>query len=62
MRSGVASRVDLNDDVNQRLGAIGLHLDALGRNLPASSNAVRRRIRSIRRHVSELIDEVRDLA
>lgn len=53
---------DLHDDVNQRLGAIGLHLDTLSRNLPDSPSVIRRRIRSIRRHVSELSDEVRGLA
>ncbi len=53
---------DLHDDVNQRLGAIGLQLDSLSRNLPNSPTAVRRRIRSIRRHVSELSDDVRELA
>lgn len=53
---------DLHDDVNQRLGAVGLQLDSLCRNLPASAAAVRRRIRSIRRHVSELSDDVRQLA
>lgn len=53
---------DLHDDVNQRLGAIGLQLDALSRNLPDSPTVIRRRIRAIRRHVSELSDEVRGLA
>lgn len=53
---------DLHDDVNQRLGAIGLQLDTLSRNLPDSSSLIRRRIRTIRRHVSELSDEVRGLA
>jgi two-component system, NarL family, sensor kinase len=53
---------DLHDDVNQRLGAIGLQLDALSRNLPDSPSVIRRRIRAIRRHVSELSDEVRELA
>lgn len=53
---------DLHDDVNQRLGAIGLHLDSLCRDLPASPNAVRRLIRAIRRHVGELSDDVRQLA
>ncbi|MGE3978996.1 MAG: sensor histidine kinase [Nitrospira sp.] len=53
---------DLHDDVNQRLGAIGLQLDALSRNLPDSPIVIRRRIRAIRRHVSELSDEVRGLA
>ena len=53
---------DLHDDVNQRLGAVGLQLDALCRNLPASPASIRRRIRAIRRHVSELSDDVRQLA
>lgn len=53
---------DLHDDVNQRLGAIGLQLDTLSRNLPDSPSVIRRRIRTIRRHVSELSDEVRGLA
>lgn len=53
---------DLHDDVNQRLGAIGLHLDSLCRDLPESPAAMRRRIRTIRRHVSELSDDVRQLA
>ena len=53
---------DLHDDVNQRLGAVGLQLDSLCRNLPDSPTAIRRRIRSIRRHVSELSDDVRQLA
>ncbi|MDH4187108.1 MAG: sensor histidine kinase [Nitrospira sp.] len=53
---------DLHDDVNQRLGAIGLHLDSLCRDLPESPAAVRRRLRTIRRHVSELSDDVRQLA
>lgn len=53
---------DLHDDVNQRLGAIGLQLDSLCRNLPESPVAVRRQIRSIRRHISELSDDVRQLA
>lgn len=53
---------DLHDDVNQRLGAIGLQLDALSRNLPDSPSVIRRRIRTIRHHVSELSDEVRELA
>ncbi|MBX3318918.1 MAG: sensor histidine kinase [Nitrospira sp.] len=53
---------DLHDDVNQRLGAIGLQLDTLSRNLPDSPSVIRRRIRVIRRHVSELSDDVRGLA
>ncbi|GKS66061.1 hypothetical protein YTPLAS72_33650 [Nitrospira sp.] len=53
---------DLHDDVNQRLGAIGLQLDTLSRNLPDSPSIIRRRIRVIRRHVSELSDDVRGLA
>lgn len=53
---------DLHDDVNQRLGAIGLQLDSLCRDLPESPTAVRRRIRAIRRHISELSDDVRQLA
>jgi signal transduction histidine kinase len=53
---------DLHDDVNQRLGAIGLQLDSLSRSLPTSPTAVRRRIRVIRRHVSNLSDDVRELA
>lgn len=53
---------DLHDDVNQRLGAVGLQLDSLCRSLPDSPAAIRRRIRSIRRHVSELSDDVRQLA
>ncbi|TKS59508.1 MAG: sensor histidine kinase [Nitrospira sp.] len=53
---------DLHDDVNQRLGAIGLQLDSLSRNLPGSPTTVRQRIRAIRRHVSELSDDVRELA
>ena len=53
---------DLHDDVNQRLGAIGLQLDSLSRTLPTSPDTVRRRIRAIRRHVSKLSDDVRELA
>jgi signal transduction histidine kinase len=53
---------DLHDDVNQRLGAIGLHLDSLSRHLPDSPSVVRQRIRTIRRHVTELSDDVRELA
>ena len=53
---------DLHDDVNQRLGAIGLQLDSLSTHLPVSPLAVRKRIRAIRRHVSELSDDVRELA
>jgi len=53
---------DLHDDVNQRLGAIGLQLDSLCRHLPESPAAVRRQIRTIRRHVSALSDDVRQLA
>lgn len=53
---------DLHDDVNQRLGAIGLQLDSLCRQLPESPAAVRRQVRTIRRHVSELSDDVRQLA
>ncbi|WP_181416782.1 sensor histidine kinase [Nitrospira lenta] len=53
---------DLHDDVNQRLGAIGLQLDSLCRHLPASSTLIRRRIGAIRRHVSRLSDDVRQLA
>jgi signal transduction histidine kinase len=53
---------DLHDDVNQRLGAIGLQLDSLCRHLPESPAAIRRQIRAIRRHVGELSDDVRQLA
>ena len=53
---------DLHDDVNQRLGAIGLQLDSLCQQLPVSSTLVCRRIRAIRRHVSKLSDDVRQLA
>lgn len=53
---------DLHDDVNQRLGAIGLQLDSLSLHLPDSPAVVRQRIRSIRRHVTELSDDVRELA
>jgi two-component system, NarL family, sensor kinase len=53
---------DLHDDVNQRLGAIGLQLDSLSCNLPDSQAGVRRQIRTIRRHVSKLSDDVRQLA
>lgn len=53
---------DLHDDVNQRLGAIGLQLDSLCQRLPNSSTSVRRQIRAIRREVSELSDDVRQLA
>jgi signal transduction histidine kinase len=52
---------DLHDDVNQRLGAIGLQLDSLI-SLPGSPAGVRQRIRAIRRRVSELSDDVRELA
>ena len=53
---------DLHDDVNQRLGAIGLHLDSLSRRLPDTPAETRKRIRVIRRHISELSDDVRQLA
>jgi signal transduction histidine kinase len=53
---------DLHDDVNQRLGAIGLQLDSLCRDLPEPPASIRRRIRAIRRHVSELSDDVRQMA
>lgn len=53
---------DLHDDVNQRLGALGLQLDALCKNLPSSPAMVRRRIRAIRRHVGMLSDDVREMA
>ena len=53
---------DLHDDVNQRLGAIGLQLDSLCRNLPNSPATIRRLIRAIRQHVNELSDDVRQLA
>lgn len=53
---------DLHDPVNQRLGAIGLQLDRLSRSLPTSPDTIRRRIRAIRRHVSKLSDDVRELA
>ncbi len=53
---------DLHDDVNQRLGAIGLQLDSLCRDLPNSPATIRRRIRSIRQHVNQLSDDVRQLA
>lgn len=53
---------DLHDDVNQRLGAIGLQLDSLCRRLPDAPATVRRQIRTIRRHVSELSDDVRQMA
>ena len=53
---------DLHDDVNQRLGAIGLKLDSLCQHLPESPAAVRRQVRAIRRHVGELSDDVRELA
>jgi signal transduction histidine kinase len=53
---------DLHDDVNQRLGAIGLQLDSLCRRLPESPTSIRRQIRVIRRHVGALSDDVRQLA
>jgi len=53
---------DLHDNVNQRLGEIGLQLDSLCRHLPESPVAVRRQIRTIRRHVNKLSDDVRQLA
>jgi signal transduction histidine kinase len=53
---------DLHDDVNQRLGAIGLQLDSLCRHLPESPAAIRHQIRAIRRHVGALSDDVRQLA
>ena len=53
---------DLHDDVNQRLGAIGLQLDSLTQKLPDSPAETRKRIRAIRRHISELSDDVRQLA
>ena len=53
---------DLHDDVNQRLGAIGLQLDALHHALPDSPAAIRKQIRAIRRRISEVSDDVRQLA
>ena len=53
---------DLHDDVNQRLGAIGLQLDSLCRHLPESPAAIRHQIRAIRRHIGALSDDVRQLA
>ncbi|MDH5642336.1 MAG: sensor histidine kinase [Nitrospira sp.] len=53
---------DLHDDVNQRLGAIGLQLDSLSHALPDSPSAIRKRIRAIRRRISEVSDDVRQLA
>jgi len=53
---------DLHDDVNQRLGAIGLQLDSLCRRSPDSPMSVHRQIRAIRRQISELSDDVRQLA
>lgn len=53
---------DLHDDVNQRLGAIGLQLDSLNQTLPDSPSAIRKRIRAIRRRISEVSDDVRQLA
>ena len=53
---------DLHDDVNQRLGAIGLQLDSLTQKLPDSPAEIRKQIRAIRRHISELSDDVRQLA
>ena len=53
---------DLHDDVNQRLGAIGLQLDSLTQKLPDSPAETRKRIRAIRRHISELSDDLRQLA
>ena len=53
---------DLHDDVNQRLGAIGLQLDSLNQALPGSPSAIRKRIRAIRRRITEVSDDVRQLA
>jgi signal transduction histidine kinase len=53
---------DLHDDVNQRLGAIGLQLDSLTQQLTDSPAEIRKRIRAVRRHISELSDDVRQLA
>lgn len=53
---------DLHDDVNQRLGAIGLQLDSLAQRLTDSPAEIRKGIRAVRRHISELSDDVRQLA
>ena len=53
---------DLHDDVNQRLGAIGLQLDSQITAVPDSPSASRKRIRVIRRRISEVSDDVRQLA
>ena len=53
---------DLHDDVNQRLGVLGLELDSLSRDLPATPAALRRQLRKLRRRVTALSEDVRQLA
>jgi signal transduction histidine kinase len=53
---------DVHDDVNQRLGVLGLELDSLCRDLPATPAALRRQLRKLRRQVTGLSDDVRQLA
>lgn len=53
---------DLHDDVNQRLGMLGLELDSLCRDLPKAPAPIRRRLRKLRNQVSALSEDVRQMA
>ena len=53
---------DLHDDMNQRLAALALDLEVLGRSLPASLAEARHQLASIQYQVVNISDDVHDLA
>lgn len=53
---------DLHDDFNQRLAALSLELEIVGRNLSPASESSGQQLALIRSHVAQLSDDLHDLA
>jgi signal transduction histidine kinase len=59
-RSWIA--LELHDDINQRLAVLAMQLSLLGKSLPASVDAARKRLTVANQHVTELISGIQALS
>lgn len=53
---------ELHDDVGQRLAVVRMDLDALQKQLSAFSGEIRGRLQSVRKQITDLSDDIRQLA
>jgi len=53
---------ELHDDINQRMALLGVNLEGLKRELPASNGQMSRRVKEVQEHVSGLASDIQALS